>query len=153
MLVIFFISLVTVLSSLVIKPLRNFFLTDPLIAMLVGFAMGPELLGIIHVDKTSEPHHILKLACEFTIAMALMSTALRVPKRFFLTEKKTISIIVILGMLLMWILSTTILYLVINLPLPLSILTGAVITPTDPVISSTIVSGKKSRKVPSGTGT
>src|SRR5690606_10632741 len=59
---------------------------------------------------------------------------------------KTQSVLVIFGMLIMWVLSSSIIYLVLHLPVAESLLIGAVLTPTDPVLSSTIISGEKPQK-------
>lgn len=149
MLVIFFISLFTVAAAIVVKPIQNLFLTQPLLAMLAGILLGPYLLDVIHSVSSEERNRILELVCKITIAMALMSTALRIPIDFSKKHLKTLSVIVFLGMLLMWLFSAGILYWVggpYYLSLAECLLIGAIITPTDPVISSTILSGRKAQK-------
>ena len=47
-----------------------------------------------------------------------------------------------LGMPVMWLASSTLVYLVLGVPLLLALLIGAVLTPTDPVLSDSIVTGR-----------
>lgn len=149
--VIFFISLIIILSGAAVKFIQNIFLTEPLISMLSGILLGPLVLNIIHSVKPSEKHHILELASEFTIAVALMATALRIPKNFFRNQFITQTNIVLFGMLLMWLSSSALLFFVLQgLSFAECLLIGAVITPTDPVIASTIVTGEKAKKFLSG---
>ena len=147
MVVIFFISLILVASGAVVKTIQNIFLTEPMVAMLAGVVLGSEVLGVIHSKDVPEKHHLIKLACQFTIAMALMATALRIPKNFFRKEFITQTNVVFLGMLLMWLASSGLLYWVLEgFSFTECLLMGAVITPTDPVVASTIVTGEKAEK-------
>ena len=149
LLVIFFISLFTVIAALLVKPLQNILLTQPLLSMLSGILLGPALLDIINTIPPEKESHIIELACKVTIAMALMSTALRIPVNFFKKNFRNVSIVVFFGMILMWMCSSGIIYLLLGsttFSFAECLLVGAVITPTDPVVSSTIVSGEKAEK-------
>lgn len=76
-----------------------------------------------------------------------MATALRLPKGFYRKNFTTQTKIVFFGMLLMWLFSSGIMYVVFtDFSLAECLLLGAIITPTDPVVSSTIVSGDKATK-------
>ncbi|MBK6267384.1 cation:proton antiporter [Marivirga sp. S37H4] len=147
MLVLFFISLFTVTAGAIVKPIQNIFLTQPLLAMVAGILLGPEVLDIIHATSGKERDHILELACKFTIAMALMSTALRIPGNFFRKNYISQSVIVLIGMILMWFSASGLLYWVFTgFSFAECLLFGAIITPTDPVVASTIVSGDNAKK-------
>ena len=146
LLAVFFISLLILVSGAFFKLIENIFLSGPLLAIVLGIILGPQVLDIFTIKSLNE-YGILKLASEFTMAMALMATALRLPGRFFTNNYKNLSLIIGIGMLLMWGFSTVIFYwLVPGLGIFESLLIAAIVTPTDPVISSTIVTGKKAQK-------
>lgn len=146
MITIFFVSLLVVLLGAVVRPLQNIFLTEPLLAMIAGIVLGPALLNVIQSDITHS-FAVLDLAAELTIAMALMATALRIPRHFYTENIITQTNIILGGMVLMWLASAGILYLVFgHFSFTESLLLGAIITPTDPVVASTIVTGEKAQK-------
>lgn len=146
MLMIFIVSFLILSLGAVFKKMQEIFLTEPLVAMLVGVLLGPQVLEVIDSD-IPEKLKILEMACEFTIAMALMATAMRIPKGFYYKNFQTQSNVVLLGMLLMWLFSSGIIYFLFpGFSFAQSLLLGAIITPTDPVVSSTIVSGEKAEK-------
>ena len=145
MLVIFIASLLIVLLGAIFKKMQDIFLTEPLLSMVAGIILGPMMLKVFDY-QVSEKFKILELIAEFTMAMALMATALRVPGKFIKKSLKSQSVLVVGGMILMWILSSGIVYLLFKLTIAECLLIGAVITPTDPVLSSTIVSGNKAEK-------
>jgi sodium/hydrogen antiporter len=146
LLIIFFASLLVLGSGAFFKWLENAFLTGPLIALGAGVLLGPEVFAVIELPAAKQ-NQIIKIACEFTIAMALMATALRISGGFI--RKNIVSQLWVLfpGMLLMCALSTVIFFWITGyLSLSESLLVGAVITPTDPVIASTLITGDKAKK-------
>lgn len=147
MLMVFFISFLIVTLGAVFKKMQDIFLTEPLLAMVFGILLGPDVLNFIKSNDTAHEFEVLKYTCEFTIAMALMATALRIPGNFFRNNATTQTRVVIFGMLLMWISSSILLYWALNdFSIAECLLLGAIITPTDPVVASTIVSGEKAKK-------
>ncbi|UJH92627.1 cation:proton antiporter [Antarcticibacterium sp. 1MA-6-2] len=147
MLIVFFISLIIILSGAVYKKLQSYSITEPFLAIILGLIVGPDVFNLIESAPASEEFKILKTVCEFTIAMALMATALRLPQKFFTKNVQTASLLVIFGMLLMWLLGSTVFYLIIpDLSIGHSLLLGAIISPTDPVVASTLTSGKTAEK-------
>lgn len=141
------VSLLVVVSGLVVLKIQSLNLTEPLVAMLVGIIIGPYVLDFINMRSWEMPDQFMELASQLTISMALMATAFRINDDYLSNFKRTQSVILLLIMPLMWLLSGLVAYLVLNMPLGLALLLGAVITPTDPVVSSSIVSGKLAKKL------
>ncbi len=146
MLLIFAISALIVLSGTFNRKLENFYVTDPLIALITGIFLGPQFLDFISLDD-DKSMDIVKKATEFTIATALMATALRIPSNFYRKNFKSQTIVVVFGILGMFICSSLLLYWIMPLSFLESCLIGAIITPTDPVVASTIVSGENAKKL------
>lgn len=118
-------------------------LSRPMIALGFGFVFGPTGWGILVPEHWSgHPEKVLEFATELTICIALMGVALRLPPRFFSQNRRSLLVILGLGMPLMWISASAVIGWTLGLPLGIALLAGAVLTPTDPVLSTTIVHGK-----------
>ena len=145
--IIFSISILMIFSGVIFKKLQINSITEPFIALVVGILIGPDVLNLITSAPQKEEFKILKTACEFTIAVALMATALRLPQNFFQKNIKTQSNLIVFGMIFMWLSSAVVAYLVLPmLSFPECLLLGAIVTPTDPVVASTLTTGKTAKK-------
>lgn len=147
MLIVFFVSLLIVVTGALYKKLQDVSLAEPFLALAAGILVGPDVLNLITSADQGQEFKVLKTACEFTIAMALMATALRLPDRFFRQNASSLSTLVLAGMLLMWLSSAAVLYWVLpSLSFVECLLLGAIVAPTDPVVASTLITGEKARK-------
>jgi NhaP-type Na+/H+ or K+/H+ antiporter len=126
---------------------RRSILSEPLLALLVGVLLGPAALGLLDpAGWGSQEETILEQAARLTLAISLMGVALRLPKREPFSGWRSLAVLLGLVMPLMWLTSGLLVYLILGLPLLVALLVGAVVTPTDPVISSTIVTGELAEK-------
>ena len=147
MLIIFFIALLMVASGVIFEKLQEHSVTEPFLALVLGIIVGPDVLEWIKSAPADQEFKILRTACEFTIAMALMAAALRLPNGFFKNNSRTATPLVIGGMILMWLLGSGVLFAVFpGLSFGQCLLISAIITPTDPVVASTLTSGKTAKK-------
>ncbi|MGB7784978.1 MAG: cation:proton antiporter [Salinimicrobium sp.] len=146
MLIILLVSFLIMVLGAVVKFLENNFLTEPLIAMIAGILLGPQVFDLVTTGSPAHQHEVLKIASEFTIAMGLMATALRIPRKFYKKYFLTQTNLIFFGMLLMWLSSSAIFYFSLGTNWIESLLIGAIITPTDPVVAATIITGKKAEK-------
>jgi sodium/hydrogen antiporter len=89
---------------------RRLWISEPLLALLAGVALGPAALGWLEPETWGRQDVILEETIQITLAIALMEVAL------------------LAGLLL-------------GLPFLSGLLLGAVLIPTDPVVSGGIVSG------------
>ena len=139
--------LVTVLGGLVLalglgsKWLEKTPAPATLLALLAGVALGPGALGLVDPAALGERPLILEHAARLTLGIGLVSVALRIPKRYPRRHRREMLVLVGLGMVLMWAASTAVVYAVLGLPLWLAALIGAVVTPTDPIAATPIVTG------------
>ena len=147
MLIIFFVSILVILSGAFYKKIHHMSVTEPLVALIFGVILGPDVLNLIKASDSESNFKVLEIACQFTIAMALMATALRLPTHIFKKNAASLSNLVIFGMVFMWLLSSGVFYLLLpKFSLFECLLIGAIITPTDPVVASTLVTGKNAEK-------
>lgn len=121
---------------------RRSFLSTPLVALVLGVVLGPVGFGVLDPARWADGElTILEQAARLTLAISLMGVALRLPERFPFRRRRTLLVLLVLVMPAMWLVSGALAYLILGLPLLAALLVGAVVTPTDPVVSSTIVTG------------
>lgn len=122
--------------------LKRTILSLPMAALLAGIALGPALDLLNPARWGPSPEKILEEAARVTLAIALMGVALRLPPGFLKRCWKPVSVLVGLGMALMWLSASLIVYLLLDVSPLVALLVGGVIIPTDPVVASSVVSGK-----------
>jgi sodium/hydrogen antiporter len=113
-----------------------------LIALAVGIVVGPAVLGLIDIKAWGDRGSIFEVLSRLALGIGLVGVALRVPREFPWREWREIVVLIGLGMPLMWVASTAIIWFVIGVPFWVAALTGAMITPTDPIAASPIVTGE-----------
>lgn len=121
-------------------------LSEPLVATLVGAVAGPLGLGLLDMSDWGTSEAILEQVARLTIAFAVMAAALRLPPDFLARRRRVLALLLGLGMLLMWAASTLLIWAILGLSPLLAALVGAVLTPTDPVLAGTTVTGREARE-------
>lgn len=123
-------------------PIKKFlWISEPLFILLVGIAVGPIGVGLLDSQQFGNPNKVLEELARLTLAMSLMGVALRLPNTWIRERWRALTVILLLGMPLMWIVSSLCGWFVLGLPALQALLLGALVTPTDPVVSSSIVTG------------
>ncbi len=137
---------IALVLGLLSRWLKQSFLSENLLALLVGVVTGPIVLGWLDVSEWGDQSRIIEVVAEITLAIALMEIALRLPKREFLHHLR--SYVILLGALmpLMWISTGLIVWLLLDVPVWIALLIGAVLTPTDPIVASSVVTGPVAEK-------
>lgn len=138
----------TVIAALVVavgllsKPLRRMYFSDSTIALLLGILMSPHVLGWLDVNGWwGNKELLIEEAARLTLAIGLMGVALRIPKGYVPRHWKSLAVVLGLVMPLMWLSSGLLVWWLLGLPFGVAMLIGAVVTPTDPVVSTDIVTG------------
>ncbi len=133
-------SLAVVLAALSSR-VRDLPLSEPLLALLLGVLVGPRLLGLIDVPQDQRSVLLLEVA-RVLLAVSLMGVGLRYPTRRLRGVLTPTAVLVTVGMVSMAVLSAGLVWLLLGVPFALAALIGACITPTDPVLASSVVTGK-----------
>ncbi|WP_049928576.1 cation:proton antiporter domain-containing protein [Halopiger goleimassiliensis] len=133
----------TLVVSLVAGVIRGkvYFLSEPLAAVLLGIVIGPLGLGLIRLSDWGDPFTILEQFARLTVGLAVVGAALRLPQCYVRTHARSMAAILGPGMVGMWIVSGGLVYLLLDVSLWIALLIGAIVTPTDPVLAGTIVTG------------
>lgn len=111
------------------------------IALAIGILVGPEVFGLIDLANLGDEALIREKAARLTLGIGLVGVALRVPGGFPRQNWHGLSVLIGLGMVLMWAISTLLVYLILGLSFWLATLISAIITATDPIAASPIVTG------------
>lgn len=133
---------IVLLLDLASRWIRSSSLSEPIIALVLGVVISPDPgIGFIDLAQVGEPKKILEYVAQITLAIGLMGVALRIPPFYTIKFRRTLAVVLLLGMPLMWLSASAVAYLVFSIPVSVALLIGAVITPTDPVVSTSIVTG------------
>ena len=133
-------SLAVALAALSSR-IRNLPLSEPLLALLLGVLVGPQVLGLLDVPESTRSTLLTETA-RVLLAISLIGVALRYPVRRLRPVITPTAVLVTAGMLGMAALSAGLAWLVLGVPVALAALLGACIAPTDPVLASSVVTGK-----------
>jgi NhaP-type Na+/H+ or K+/H+ antiporter len=110
-------------------------------ALFVGVLIGPEMFSLISSEELGDRAVLLEKATRLTLAIGLIGVALRIPGSYPRRNWRAMLVLIGLGRALMWAISTALVFLILGLPFWMAALIGAIITPTDPVAASPIVTG------------
>ncbi len=125
---------------------RSVWLCDPLLALVIGFVAGPHVLGWVRLENFGEPMRVLEDAARFTLAIGLMGIALRLPSFYWARNRNWLVTILLAGMFMMWFISSALVHWFWEVGFWTSLMAGAIVTPTDPVVSTPIVTGSIAEK-------
>ncbi len=126
--------------GMVSRLLNRSILSLPLLAFLLGVLAGP-VLGWLDPAGWGHEMKILEEVARVSLGVSLMSIALRMPPRFVFDQGRPLTVILALGMPLMWLISSGLALGFLDVALMTALMLGASVCPTDPVVSSSIVTG------------
>jgi sodium/hydrogen antiporter len=115
--------------------------SEPLIALVAGVLIGPAAFGVLDLAEVGEKAPILEQAALVTLGIALVGAALRLPVGYASANWRLLFVLLGIVMPLMWLASGLLAYLILVVPFWVAALIGAVVTPTDLVVASSIVTG------------
>ena len=121
-------------------------LPPTLLALGLGVLLGPQLLGWIDVAELGSEPLIREKVARLALGIALMGVALRIPPEFTRGHWRSAATLAGPGMVLMWVISTALVYFFLDLSFWLAALIGAIVAATDPVAASPIVTGPTAEK-------
>jgi sodium/hydrogen antiporter len=125
------------------------FLTPPLLSLVAGVALGPAALGALDPARWGAVDRLLEEGARLSLAIGLMALALRLPPGYVLQHRRTLAVMLGLVLPLAWLATAVLVQLVLAVPFALALLVGAVVTPTDPIAATSIVTGPAAeRRIP-----
>ena len=124
---------------------KSYLPTQPLIAVLVGVLIGPAVLDVLRLANWGDPMTILEQVARLTITFSVLGAALRIPRTYFSDQLKAMGTLLGPGQVIMAGVSGLLAYFLLGIPFWVAMLIGAILTPTDPVLASTIVTGETAK--------
>jgi NhaP-type Na+/H+ or K+/H+ antiporter len=122
------------------KLIRKWNFSQPFIALIVGFLLSS--IESIVFDPGFWDHYILQEAARISIAIGVMGVALKIPYIYTFKNWRSIAPMLTIVMVFMWIMNSLLIYWILGFSFILALLIGAIITPTDPILSASILSGR-----------
>lgn len=144
--VVFSVAALALLLGAFYRPLQHAWVSRPMIAVAVGVALGPYGTGVVDLSNWPHAMSLLEQAARMTLAVGLMAIALRLPRRFIQRNKRSLAVLLLVVMPLMNLAAGGLAMITLGLAWPLALLLGAVVSPTDPVVASSIVTGEFAEK-------
>ena len=136
------IGLIVLCLGLFSEGIRRRATSEPLLAVLYGIAVGPAMLGLLDVSRWGDPHLIMEEGARLTLAVGLMAVALRLRLQHLAKFWKPTLWLLLIGMPVMFAIPAAIAAWMLPVSLLTALLIAGAITPTDPVVASSIVTGK-----------
>ncbi len=133
------------LMTLFAHGLRLHWINEPLLALALGVLIGPKGLGWRDLAKYGEEREILETVARFTLVIVLVTVGLEL-RGFISAQWRPLSVLVLGGAIFMWGVSTSLVWWIMGLELLPSLLIGAVLAPTDPILSATVSTGRVARE-------
>lgn len=134
-------AVLVLLLGMLSRPLKRFGLAMPFLALLGGVLLGPHVLGLLRPEDWGDPHALLEQAAQLSLAIGLMSVALRLPPGFVPHHWRPLAVLLGLALPLMCLFAALPLYWLFDVSPLLALLIGAVVCPTDPIVATSIVTG------------
>lgn len=122
--------------------LKRLFLSIALVSLALGVVLGPEVLGVVDPASPGDARNLLKELARVTLAISLTAIGLQVTLADVKANLRRSGLLLSFGMAGMWASTSLGAWLLLDLPLPVALLLGGVLTPTDPVVASALVTGK-----------
>lgn len=126
---------------------EKFYLSEALISAIVGviFSHGANWIRPLeYANGDAENLETITLYfCRLVLGVQLVLAGVQLPSKYLKTEWKSLSILLGPGMCAMWISTSLLVWAMVpNISILYALAAGACVTPTDPVLSNSIVKGK-----------
>lgn len=138
------IGVLSVLLALFSDRTRSLPLSEPLLALLLGVALGPLVLDLVSLP-VPERESLLLEGSRLLLAASVMTAALRFP---FSSLRPLLPQFALLLCVVMPLAAavTSASALMLGLPLALAVVVGVCLCPTDPVLASSVVTGEPAER-------
>lgn len=121
--------------------LRRWPVSEPVLGLLVGIALGPQLLGVLELPSFTEDQTWLHTATRLLLAVSVMSVALRYPLQDARSRLRPVLLLLAIVMPVMALVTAGLAAVTLGVGLGAALLLGAALSPTDPVLASSVVTG------------
>lgn len=121
---------------------QRLFISPPLAALCTGILVSSAVLNWVDLNQWGDADSLLEQVARFTIAIQVMSVALRLPRAYVTRHWRSLAMVLGVVMPLSALMGAVLAASLLPFSLWQALLIGAVVCPTDPVIATAIVTGK-----------
>lgn len=126
--------------------MRHWPVSEPLLALVAGIVLGPGGAGIIDLPSFTDQPSMLHRPAEILLAISVMGVALRYPFGAIRDRATGLVILLLVVMPLMALITTGLAAGLLGMSLGAALLVGTAVCPTDPVLSSSVVTGEDAER-------
>ncbi|WP_017568749.1 cation:proton antiporter domain-containing protein, partial [Nocardiopsis halotolerans] len=138
------IGTLSVILALFSEKIRALPLSEPLLALLLGAALGPYVVGLLPLPPETRGSLLLE-GTRILLAASVMTAALRFPATSLRGLAPQVALLLCVVMPIAAVISGAA-ALTLGLPLALAVLVGVCLCPTDPVLAASVVTGKPAQR-------
>ncbi|KAI8943437.1 hypothetical protein NX059_001447 [Plenodomus lindquistii] len=127
---------------------EKFYLSEALISLLAGVIFGPHATNLLKPEEYAlhNPEVVETITLYFTrlvLGVQLVLAGVQLPSKYLKTEWKSLALLLGPGMTVMWLVTSLLVFAFVpHISFLHALAVGACVTPTDPVLSNSIVKGK-----------
>lgn len=121
--------------------MRRLPLSEPLLGLVLGVALGPIAVGLLPLGTLVEDHGWLHDGARILLAISVMAIALRYPIQAVRATAGPVLLLILVVMPVMALATAGVAAVVLGAGVGTAVLIGAALCPTDPVLASNVVTG------------
>jgi sodium/hydrogen antiporter len=127
---------------------ERFYLSEALISLLAGVVFSPHATNWVRpldyaLGSESNLDYITLYFTRLVLGVQLVIAGIQLPHRYLETEWRSLALLLGPGMCAMWVCASLLVWAMVpNINILQALATGACVTPTDPVLSNSIVKGR-----------
>jgi len=133
------IGLLMLIKGLSTTPLKKLPFTSAIVYLVIGFLLGPSVLGFFYFDPIKQSA-LLEILTEIAVLISLFAAGVKMPVPINLVKWRPSLRLASLSMVITVALIAAFSYFLLGLTLGAGILLGAILAPTDPVLATDIQS-------------
>ncbi len=137
-------GLVALVLALVSRRLTELPVSQPLVTLLLGILLGPQVLALVDLPPGTRTTVLLEVT-RVLLAVSVMSAALRFPVSDLRSLRRATAVLLVVVMPVMALVAGAG-ALLLGLPVALAAVVGACVAPTDPVLAGSVVSGDAAQR-------
>ncbi|KAF9951553.1 hypothetical protein BGZ72_006953 [Mortierella alpina] len=133
------------LVSLFVK--EKLFISEAFVATAFGIIMGPYAIGIFNPESWNEYDTVTLEFTRIVIAVQVMAAGVSLPRSYMVKERRSLFMMIVPLMIMMWLTSASLIWgMIPDLDFVEAMVLAACVTPTDPVLSNSVVKGRFAEK-------
>lgn len=140
------IGLLAVIVATMSAKMRSLPISEPLLGLAAGVVLGPQVSGLLTMSTLVAEQSLLHEMSRILLAISVMAVALRYPFGDIRRHGRAIAILVLIVLPTMALVSGGLGWAVLGMPVAAAALFGAAISPTDPVLASSVVTGEAAER-------